>query len=44
MADDVVVLRNGRIEEFGQTQDVYQNPKSEYMRELLELTPILPVA
>lgn len=42
MADDMVVLRNGRIEEFGRAQNVYQNPKSEYTRELLEFTPILP--
>jgi peptide/nickel transport system ATP-binding protein len=44
MSDDMVVLRNGRIEEFGRAQNVYQNPKSEYTRELLELTPILPTA
>ena len=42
MSDDMVVLRNGRIEEFGRAQNVYQNPKSEYTRELLELTPVLP--
>jgi peptide/nickel transport system ATP-binding protein len=42
MSDDMVVLRNGRIEEFGRAQNVYQSPKSKYTRELLELTPILP--
>ncbi|KAE9625143.1 dipeptide ABC transporter ATP-binding protein [Parasedimentitalea maritima] len=44
MSDDVVVLRSGRIEEFDEVKNVFQNPKSEYTRELLSLTPVLPAS
>lgn len=42
MADDVVVLRNGRIQEAGPSEQVYQNPKADYTKHLLDLTPTLP--
>jgi peptide/nickel transport system ATP-binding protein len=44
MADDVVVLRNGRIQEQGPSENVYENPQAEYTQHLLELTPTMPAA
>lgn len=44
MADDVVVLRNGQIQETGPSERVYANPSAEYTKRLLELTPVMPVA
>ena len=42
MADDVVVLRNGCIQETGKSEQVYENPSADYTKRLLELTPVLP--
>ncbi|MFT5799428.1 MAG: peptide/nickel transport system ATP-binding protein [Candidatus Azotimanducaceae bacterium] len=42
MADDVVVLRNGKIEEIGQTELLFENPQAAYTKKLLELTPTMP--
>jgi peptide/nickel transport system ATP-binding protein len=42
MADDVVVLRNGKIEEIGQTEVLFENPQAAYTKKLLELTPTMP--
>ena len=42
MADDTVVLRNGTIEETGQTEKLFTQPTATYTRELLALTPVLP--
>ncbi|MFT5786262.1 MAG: peptide/nickel transport system ATP-binding protein [Ascidiaceihabitans sp.] len=42
MADDVVVLRNGKIEEIGQTEILFENPQAAYTKKLLELTPTMP--
>lgn len=42
MADDVVVLRNGRIQEVGKSEQVYQTPQADYTKRLLELTPTMP--
>jgi peptide/nickel transport system ATP-binding protein len=42
MADDVVVLRNGRIQEMGASERVYQAPEADYTKRLLELTPAMP--
>lgn len=42
MADDLVVLRNGRIEEIGPTEDVFQKPQAAYTKTLLDLTPVMP--
>ncbi|MDG1459515.1 MAG: ABC transporter ATP-binding protein [Pseudoprimorskyibacter sp.] len=41
MSDDLVVLRNGSIKEAGPSQCVFENPRSDYMKELLSLTPVL---
>ena len=42
MSDDVVVLRNGNIEEYGKGQTIFENPTADYTKELLSLTPVLP--
>jgi len=42
MSDDVVVLRNGRIQEQGPSERVYQEPQADYTKRLLDLTPTLP--
>jgi peptide/nickel transport system ATP-binding protein len=42
MSDDVVVLRNGRIQEQGASEDVYNSPKAAYTKTLLGLTPVMP--
>ena len=36
MSDEIAVMRQGRIEEFGSANEVYENPQSDYTRELLE--------
>ncbi len=42
MSDDVVVLRNGRIQEQGASEQVYGAPQADYTQRLLELTPAMP--
>lgn len=42
MADDVTVLRNGKVVETGTVEDVFERPKAAYTRELLALTPVTP--
>lgn len=44
MADDTAVLRNGRIEEIGSTDAVFERPSAEYTQNLLALTPVMPQA
>ena len=42
MSDNMIVLRNGRIEEQGTSEDVFSNPQAPYTKELLSLTPTMP--
>jgi peptide/nickel transport system ATP-binding protein len=42
MADDTAVLRNGKLEEVGSTQQLYETPIAEYTKSLLALTPVMP--
>lgn len=44
MADDTAVLRNGKIEEVGETHALYTAPKADYTKSLLELTPVMPTS
>jgi ABC-type glutathione transport system ATPase component len=39
VADRVIVMSAGRVVEFGETEDVYTRPKSDYTRSLLESSP-----
>ncbi|MEJ8562565.1 ABC transporter ATP-binding protein [Yoonia sp. GPGPB17] len=41
MADDTAVLRNGKIEEVGKTEQVYEQPQADYTKSLLALTPVM---
>lgn len=36
LSDDIVVMRDGRIIEMGRTKDVFEHPKQEYTRELID--------
>ena len=42
MSDNMVVLRNGRIEEQGPSEQVFATPQAEYTKTLLSLTPTMP--
>ena len=39
MSDEIAVMRQGRIEEFGTANDIYENPQSDYTKILLEAVP-----
>jgi len=39
MSDRLIVMKNGKIEEMGEADEVYSNPRSEYTRKLLEAIP-----
>ena len=39
MADKLVVMNKGRLEEIGEADSVYQNPKSRYTKELIAAIP-----
>jgi peptide/nickel transport system ATP-binding protein len=39
MSDRMMVMKNGEIQEIGEADEVYTNPKSEYTRLLLEAIP-----
>lgn len=39
MSDDMMVMKNGKVMESGNAEEVYKNPQSEYTRELLEAIP-----
>ncbi len=39
MADDIAVMRSGRIVEYGPADEVFGNPQHEYTRKLLEAVP-----
>ncbi len=41
MADDIAVMRRGRLEEYGSADEVFLHPRSEYTRTLLEAVPRL---
>jgi peptide/nickel transport system ATP-binding protein len=41
VADRVVVMRNGRIEEQGSVAEVFDHPRTDYTRELLSALPVL---
>ena len=39
MADMMAVMKDGKIIEFGPSEAIYQNPREEYTRTLIEATP-----
>ncbi len=44
MADDILVLKNGRMVELQSTQNILDNPEQEYTRMLMEAVPQLQLA
>ncbi|MDO5076472.1 ABC transporter ATP-binding protein [Corynebacterium sp.] len=42
-ADDVVVMRQGRVVETGTTDEVFEHPKEDYTRDLIESVPGLGI-
>jgi peptide/nickel transport system ATP-binding protein len=43
MADDVVVLRNGSIQEKGASERVFEHPEADYTKRLISMTPVMPL-
>lgn len=41
MSDRLIVMRRGRIEEQGFAKEIYDNPQSEYTKELIDAIPVL---
>ena len=39
MSDDMIVMKNGKVMENGDAEQIYRNPQSEYTRELLDAIP-----
>ena len=39
MADQLVVMKDGRIEEIGEADSIYENPESKYTRQLIDAIP-----
>jgi peptide/nickel transport system ATP-binding protein len=39
MSDRLIIMKNGKIEEMGEADEIYANPRSEYTRTLLEAIP-----
>ncbi len=39
MSDRMLVMNNGKIEEMGEAQEIYENPKTEYTKKLIEAIP-----
>lgn len=39
MSDRMVVMNKGKVEEMGDSEEIYANPKSEYTRKLIEAIP-----
>ena len=39
MSDRLVVMKDGKIEEIGDADEIYNNPKSDYTRKLIEAIP-----
>ena len=36
LCDRIMVMKNGRVVEIGDTQDIFDNPKNLYTRQLIE--------
>jgi peptide/nickel transport system ATP-binding protein len=39
MSDRMIVMNNGKIEEIGDADEIYNNPQSEYTHNLIEAVP-----
>jgi ABC-type glutathione transport system ATPase component len=43
LCDEIIVLKNGRVVESGDTRSIFIDPHSAYTRKLLDSVPSLPV-
>ena len=39
MSDNLMVMNKGKIEEFGEADTIYNNPKSSYTKKLINAIP-----
>ena len=39
MADQLVVMNSGKIEEIGDADEIYENPRKDYTRRLIDAIP-----
>jgi peptide/nickel transport system ATP-binding protein len=39
MSDRMIVMKNGQIQEYGDSDEIYANPKTEYTKKLIEAIP-----
>jgi peptide/nickel transport system ATP-binding protein len=39
MADRIIVMNKGVVEEMGRAEDIYENPQREYTRKLINAIP-----
>jgi len=39
LADDILVMKNGQIQEYGNAKEIFENPKSDYTKALLACRP-----
>ena len=39
MSDDMIVMKNGKVMEFGSSEEVYANPQQEYTQRLIDSIP-----
>ena len=39
MSDQLLVMNEGKIEEIGEADSIYNNPKKEYTKKLIEAIP-----
>ena len=42
LADEVAVLKDGRLVETAPTEVLFERPRADYTRDLLRLTPVMP--
>ncbi|MCR5100623.1 MAG: ATP-binding cassette domain-containing protein [Butyrivibrio sp.] len=40
ISDNVMIMKNGRIQEYGETKELYRHPKAEYTKQLLKAAGI----
>ena len=38
-ADDIAVMEQGKLVEYGKADDIFANPQKEYTRELIDAVP-----
>ena len=41
MSDRIMVMKDGEIVEFGETEEIYNHPKTDYTKSLIEAIPVL---